>query len=74
LGPASVDLSGVATGRVGLFLQCNLHPWDWFPGAALVLGAGGAIREVPIGGNTWQLAGNLQAVADAEQTLLRAAG
>ena len=41
LGSASVDLAGVASGRLGVFLQANLHPWDWYPGAALVLGAGG---------------------------------
>ena len=36
LGSASVDLAGVASGRLGIFLQANLHPWDWVPGAALV--------------------------------------
>ena len=36
LGSASIDLAGVASGRLGVFLQANLHPWDWYPGAALV--------------------------------------
>ena len=62
LGSASVDLAGVATGRVGVFLQANLHPWDWFPGAALVLGAGGTAEVVELDGNRWQVAGNAQAV------------
>ena len=53
LGSASVDLAGVATGRIGVFLQANLHPWDWFPGAALVLGRrrgrrGGRARRQPL--------------------------
>ena len=45
LGSASVDLAEVASGRLGIFLQANLHPWDWYPGAALVLGAGGVAEE-----------------------------
>ena len=72
-GSASVDLAGVATGRIGVFLQANLHPWDWYPGAALVLGAGGATEEVVIGEQRWLVAGNAQAVAEARQALLGAA-
>jgi myo-inositol-1(or 4)-monophosphatase len=64
LGSASIDLAGVASGRLGVFLQANLHPWDWYPGAALVLGAGGAADERQIGDNLWQCAGNRQAVDD----------
>jgi myo-inositol-1(or 4)-monophosphatase len=69
LGSASVDLAGVATGRLGLFLQANLNPWDWVPGAALVIGAGGVAREFPVDGVRWQIAGNRQAVADADAAL-----
>jgi fructose-1,6-bisphosphatase/inositol monophosphatase family enzyme len=64
LGSASIDLAGVASGRLGVFLQANLHPWDWYPGAALVIGAGGAADERQIGDNLWQVAGNRQAVDD----------
>ena len=46
LGSASIDLAGVASGRLGVFLQANLHPWDWYPGAALVRGAGGVAEVV----------------------------
>jgi myo-inositol-1(or 4)-monophosphatase len=73
LGSASVDLAGVATGRLGLFLQGDLSPWDWYPGAALVLGAGGAAERVTLPGMTWLVAGNRQAVADATAAL-RGAG
>ena len=73
LGSASVDLAGVASGRLGVFLQGNLHPWDWFPGAALVLGAGGAAEEVRVNGMTWQVAGNRQSVADTRTALLSTA-
>lgn len=69
LGSASVDLAGVSSGRLGLFLQANLNPWDWVPGAALVIGAGGVAEEPVIGGLTWQVAGNRQAVADATAAL-----
>ncbi len=69
LGSASVDLSGVATGRVGLFLQADLNDWDWVPGAALVLSAGGTTALVEHGGHRWQIAGNAQAVAEAEAAI-----
>ena len=69
LGSASIDLAGVATGRLGVFLQANLHPWDWYPGAALVLGAGGVATEVPVGDVTWLVAGNRDAVQDTAAAL-----
>ncbi len=69
LGSASVDLAGVASGRVGIFLQANLNPWDWVPGAALVIGAGGIAEEFPVDGVRWQIAGNRQSVADAARAL-----
>jgi myo-inositol-1(or 4)-monophosphatase len=71
LGSASVDLAGVASGRLGVFLQANLRPWDWFPGAALVLGAGGVAETLVVGATTWQIAGNRQAVAETMQALQR---
>ena len=71
LGSASVDLAGVASSRLGIFLQANLNPWDWVPGAALVIGAGGVAEEFPVDGVRWQIAGNRQSVADAAATLRR---
>jgi fructose-1,6-bisphosphatase/inositol monophosphatase family enzyme len=64
LGSASVDLAGVASGRLGVFLQANLHLWDWVPGAALVIGAGGVAVQHEVRGNRWHVAGNRQAVDD----------
>jgi myo-inositol-1(or 4)-monophosphatase len=69
LGSASVDLASVASGRLGIFLQANLKPWDWFPGAALVLGAGGVAETLPVGATTWHIAGNRQAVEDTKAAL-----
>ena len=68
-GSASIDLAGVATGRIGVFLQANLHPWDWHPGAALVLGAGGVADELVLGDQRWLVAGNARAVADTKAAL-----
>ncbi|MGI8457789.1 MAG: inositol monophosphatase family protein [Propionibacteriaceae bacterium] len=70
LGSASIDLSGVAAGRLGLFLQADLHDWDWVPGAALVVAAGGRAVLVPHAGHRWQIAGNSQAVAEARDAIL----
>ncbi len=71
LGSASVDLAGVASGRLGIFLQANLNPWDWVPGAALVIGAGGVAEEFLLDGVRWQVAGNRQSVADAAAAIRR---
>jgi myo-inositol-1(or 4)-monophosphatase len=69
LGSASVDMAGVASGRLGVFLQSNLNPWDWFPGAALVLGAGGVVDTLQLGNNLWQIAGNRLAVEETKDAL-----
>jgi myo-inositol-1(or 4)-monophosphatase len=69
LGSASVDMAGVASSRLGVFLQSNLNEWDWCPGAALVIGAGGVAEEVTVDNNRWQIAGNAQAVEDVKAAL-----
>jgi myo-inositol-1(or 4)-monophosphatase len=69
LGSASIDLAGVASGRLGIFLQANLHPWDWYPGAALVLGAGGVTEELTLDDTRWQIAGNRESVAQTTAAL-----
>ena len=65
LGSASIDLAGVASGRLGVFLQANLHPWDWYPGAALVIGAPAASpRSSATTATTGRSPGNARAVAE----------
>jgi len=64
LGSGSMDLVGVATGQLGCFLQARTPPWDWLPGAALVLGAGGAAELIDVEGHQWSLAGPPTAVAE----------
>jgi myo-inositol-1(or 4)-monophosphatase len=71
LGSASIDLAGVASSRLGVFLQANLNGWDWYPGAALVLGAGGVADEFIVGSNRWHIAGNAKAVEEVKVALQR---
>jgi fructose-1,6-bisphosphatase/inositol monophosphatase family enzyme len=74
LGSASIDLAGVASSRLGVFLQANLNDWDWYPGAALVSGAGGIAEEVVVGANRWHVAGNGQAVDEVKAVLRSSVG
>ncbi|MCH8612391.1 inositol monophosphatase family protein [Arsenicicoccus dermatophilus] len=64
LGSASVDLSWVAAGRLGVWYQADCHPWDWYPGRALVEAAGGVTELVEVGGHVWHVAGTPTAVGE----------
>ena len=64
LGSSSVDLASVAGGRLGVWAQHSVLDWDWFPGKALVEGAGGVTAVVEHRGHRWHLAGNEQAVTE----------
>lgn len=65
LGSASVDLAGVADGRLGAWFQRDVAPWDWLPGKALVEGAGGITAEV----GRWKIAGTPSAVRELADIL-----
>lgn len=69
LGAGSVDLSSVADGTWGAWMQHSVADWDWFPGKALVEAAGGAARKVEAGGVEWCIAGNKQVVDQMEAWL-----
>jgi myo-inositol-1(or 4)-monophosphatase len=69
LGSSSIDLSYVSGGRLGLFLQAQCLPWDWYPGAALVRAAGGVAEVVEQDGLRWHVAGNAAAVAEVTAIL-----
>lgn len=62
LGSGSMDLSSVASGRIGVWAQHSTPAWDWLPGQALVEGAGGRTAVVEHRGHRWHLAGNAQAL------------
>ncbi len=68
-GAGSVDLASVADGTLGAWLQHSVPPWDWFPGKALVEGAGGETLQIEAGGVTWSVAGNRRAVHEIAECL-----
>ena len=72
LGSSSIDLCFVAGGRLGVFLQAQCLPWDWYPGMAMVLAAGGAADVIEQDGLRWHVAGNTQAVAEIRDILTAA--
>jgi myo-inositol-1(or 4)-monophosphatase len=43
-GCGSLELAWVAAGRLHGWVQADVEPWDWHPGALLVTEAGGAAR------------------------------
>ncbi|MFT4186953.1 MAG: inositol monophosphatase family protein [Aeromicrobium sp.] len=57
LGSGSMDLVGVATGRVGAWFQHSTPAWDWLPGAAIVAGVGVLAEQVEARGLRWSVAG-----------------
>jgi myo-inositol-1(or 4)-monophosphatase len=69
LGSGSVELASVASGRLGLYVQYDCLPWDWYPGAALVRAAGGAAETVDAHGHRWHVAGARQVVDEAAALL-----
>ena len=71
LGSGSCDLAAVAAGRVGVWAQPLVPAWDWLPGEALVLGAGGRTAQVDVRGTTWSVAGRPTAVEQVLTALTR---
>ncbi|MFV0459832.1 MAG: inositol monophosphatase family protein [Actinomycetales bacterium] len=69
LGSGSVDLAGVASGRLGCWAQHSCPEWDWLPGAALVRAAGGVTATLQHRGLTWYLAGGRAAVDELADRL-----
>ena len=69
LGSASMDATAVAQGQLHVRCQHSLPPWDELPGAALILGTGGAARRVEAAGVTWFPAGATTAVDDVCRAL-----
>lgn len=57
LGSGSMDLTAIAQGQLHVFVQRDVPDWDRLPGQALVLGAGGAARQVEAAGTTWTVIG-----------------
>jgi myo-inositol-1(or 4)-monophosphatase len=68
-GSGSCDLSRVADGQVGCWFQHSCPEWDWLPGKALVLAAGGAVDVVRVNGLEWFLAGGARDVRELRAAL-----
>ena len=51
---------GSRAGRLDAWVQADVEPWDWHPGALLVAAAGGCVREV----GRWRVAARSVALAD----------
>ncbi len=67
-GPGSLELAWVAAGRLDAWVQPEVDPWDWSPGALLVTEAGGVARVVDAS-TRWHVAGP-SALVDALVNLL----
>lgn len=68
-GSGSCDLGRVADGELGCWFQHSCPEWDWLPGKALVLAAGGATDVVRVNGLEWFLAGGKTAVRQLRAAL-----
>ncbi|MEN3040027.1 MAG: inositol monophosphatase family protein [Bacteroidia bacterium] len=77
LGSAALDLAYVAAGRLDVFFEMDLNPWDVAAGALLVSEAGGLVTDFS-GGNDFLFGGRILAggpwAHQAVQTVLREAG
>ncbi|NUT71178.1 inositol monophosphatase family protein [Pseudarthrobacter sp. C4D7] len=69
LGSGSCDLGRVADGQLGCWFQHSCPEWDWLPGKAIVLAAGGAVDTVRINGLEWFIAGGTTAVRQLRAAL-----
>lgn len=68
-GSGSCDLSRVADGELGCWFQHSCPEWDWLPGQAIVLAAGGAADVVRVNGLDWFMAGGTTAVRQLRAAL-----
>ena len=46
-GSAALDLAWVAAGRLDVYYERGLSPWDWAAGTLIVREAGGVVEELP---------------------------
>lgn len=77
LGSAALDLAYVAAGRLDVFFEMDLNPWDVAAGALIVEEAGGRVTDFT-GGENYLFGGSILAggawAHAAVQTVLREAG
>jgi myo-inositol-1(or 4)-monophosphatase len=68
-GSGSCDLGRVADGELDCWFQHSCPEWDWLPGKAIVLAAGGAADVVRVNGLEWFMAGGTTAVRQLREAL-----
>ncbi|QCO97118.1 inositol monophosphatase family protein [Arthrobacter sp. 24S4-2] len=68
-GSGSCDLGRVAAGELDCWFQHSCPEWDWLPGKAIVLAAGGATDVVRVNGLEWFVAGGTTAVRQLRAAL-----
>jgi fructose-1,6-bisphosphatase/inositol monophosphatase family enzyme len=64
LGSGTMDEMALAQGQMHVRFQHTVRDWDWYPGVAIVRGAGGVARRVTAGGVEWSVSGVPTAVAE----------
>ena len=68
-GSGSCDLGRVADSELDCWFQHSCPEWDWLPGKAIVLAAGGAVDVVRVNGLEWFVAGGATAVRQLRAAL-----
>lgn len=46
-GSAALDLAWLSAGRLDVYYERGLHPWDWAAGSLLVRESGGVVEDLP---------------------------
>ena len=59
VGCGTLELAWVASGRLDGWVQADVEPWDWHPGALLVAEAGGCARA----SGRWRVAARSESLA-----------
>ncbi|MCC3273385.1 inositol monophosphatase family protein [Arthrobacter zhangbolii] len=72
MGSGSCDLVRVAAGQFGAWFQHSCPEWDWLPGKAIVLAAGGSTAVAEVNGFRWHIAGTAAAVREIHGALTSA--
>lgn len=68
-GSGSLELAWVASGRIDVWLQRDVLPWDWVPGALLVSEADGATTVHERADGCWHAAGTRLALTTLSQMM-----
>jgi myo-inositol-1(or 4)-monophosphatase len=67
VGCGTLELAWVAAGRLDGWIQADVEPWDWHPGALLVSEADGTVRVA----GRWHVAAGDEALADELLAVVR---